>query len=363
MKKFVFNNLKWRKIMENNLFKNIKLFKNKSKNCRLIPIFFATDDNYIPFLEVAMRSLIENASKDNNYIIHILNTGLLEENKKAIENLANENFQISFEDISDCIAPIKSKLKNVYHFSLITYYRLFIEKLFPQYDKVLYLDCDIVVLGDIAKLYNTNLCGNLVGAIPDQIINNNATFSEYAVCGVGVVPEKYFNAGILVMNLKKFRQEKICEQFMYLINTYNFDVVDPDQAYLNALCKDKVKYLPNGWNKEPLPNKVEGGLNIVHYALYKKPWQYDDVLNGEYFWSYAEKCTMFDKILKIKNSFTEEKRKAKESANVEIVDHAVKIINDQKNMCNVLFGVDNVFGDLMSKLEAFDFDLCRKVEA
>lgn len=349
--------------MGNKLFRNIQLFnKNNVDNSKPIPIFFATDDNYIPFLEVALRSLIDNSSKSYKYNIHILNTGLIEENKNAILGLCDDNFKISFEDISDCIEPIKNSLKNVYHFSLITYYRLFIEKLFPQYDKVLYLDCDIAVLGDISKLYNTNLYGNLVGAIQEQVINSNDTFKEYALCGVGVVPEKYFNAGILVMNLKKFRQEKICEQFMYLINTYNFDVVDPDQAYLNVLCKDQVKYLPNGWNKASLPNKLEGDLNIAHYALYKKPWQYDDVINGEYFWAYAEKCTMYDKILKVKNAFTEEKRKAKENANIDIVEHANRIINSDKNMCSVLFGVDHILQDLINKMDTFDLDLRRRVE-
>lgn len=344
-----------------NLFNNIQLFKKDTS--KPIPIFFATDDNYLPFLEVALRSLIANASKEYTYNIHILNTGLKAENKKAIGNLQDDNFRIIFEDISNCVEPIKSKLKNVYHFSLITYYRLFIEKLFPQYDKVLYLDCDIVVLGDISKLYHTNLNGNLVGAIQEQVINSNETFKEYALCGVGIVPEKYFNAGILVMNLKKFRQERICEQFMFLLDTYNFDVVDPDQAYLNVLCKDKVKYLPNGWNKESLPIKLEGNLNIVHYALYKKPWQYDDVANGEYFWQYAKQCSLYDKIIDIRNNFDSEKKKAKERANIEIVEHAVKIVNAESNMCSVLFGVDNLFVNLGSKLELFELDLLKKVQA
>ncbi len=347
--------------MENNLFKNMKRLKNTNER-KIVPIFFATDDNYIPFLEVALNSLITNASKDFIYNIHILNTGLLEENKKAIMTYVSDNFKIYFEDISNCVAPIKSKLKNVYHFSLTAYYRLFIEKLFPQYDKVLYLDCDIVVLGDISKLYSTNLYGNLVGAIQEQVINSSETFKDYALRGVGVVPEKYFNSGILVMNLKKFRQEKICEQFMYLINTYNFDVVDPDQAYLNVLCKDKVRYLPNGWNKASLPNKLEGKLNIAHYALYKKPWQYDDVINVEYFWEYAKNCKMYDKIKLARENFTADKRKAKESANVEIVEHALKITNAENNMCNVLFGNDNLFANIYNKLESFDLNIAKKLE-
>ena len=339
-------------------FKHITLFKPAQK---LIPIFFATDDNYIPFLEVALRSLIENASPNHDYKIHILNTGLKPENMAVISKLENENFNIEFNDISNCIDPIKKQLKNVYHFSLVMYYRLFIEKLFPEYQKVIYLDCDIVVLGDISKLFGVNLNGNLVGAIQEQVINSNETFKSYALNAVGVAPEKYSNSGILLMNLKKFRENSICEKFMYLIDTYNFDVVDPDQAYLNVLCKDKVKYLPNGWNKEALPLDLQGKLNIVHYALYKKPWQYDDVINGEYFWDYAQKCNMYNKILDAKQNFTIDKRKQKEQANIDITLHAVKIINSNKNMYKTLFAGSDLFQNILDKINFDCLDIFEKI--
>ena len=340
-------------------FKHITLFKPAQK---LIPIFFATDDNYIPFLEVALRSLIENASPNHDYKIHILNTGLKPENMAVISKLENENFNIEFNDISNCIDPIKKQLKNVYHFSLVMYYRLFIEKLFPEYQKVIYLDCDIVVLGDISKLFGVNLNGNLVGAIQEQVINSNETFKSYALNAVGVAPEKYFNSGILLMNLKKFRENSICEKFMYLIDTYNFDVVDPDQAYLNVLCKDKVKYLPNGWNKEALPLDLQGKLNIVHYALYKKPWQYDDVINGEYFWHYADKCEMKDQIYLAKNNFDDEAKRKKETANIQILEHALKIINSDSNMNMVLFKKENFFENILEKLKSLNFDFLSEIE-
>ena len=344
-----------------NIKNKLKLLVNKTNKDSVIPIFFATDDNYIPFLEVALRSLIENASVEYKYKVHVLNTGLKEENKQSILSLQNSNFSIEFNDISACIEPIKMQLKNVYHFSLVMYYRLFIEKLFPRYDKALYLDCDIVVLGDISKLYFTNLNGNLVGAIKEQVINSNETFKKYAKFGVGVEPEKYFNSGILVMNLKKFRELNICARFMYLIDTYNFDVVDPDQAYLNVLCKDKVKYIPNGWNKEALPLKLEGKLNIVHYALYKKPWQYDDVINGEYFWNYAQKCNMYNKILDAKQNFTIDKRKQKEQANIDITLHAVKIINSNKNMYKTLFAGSDLFQKILDKINFDCLDIFEKI--
>ena len=111
------------------------------------------------------------------------------------------------------------------------------------------------------------------------------------------------------------------------MNTYNFDLVDPDQAYINYLCRDKIYYLPNGWNKIPAPYPCEGKKNIVHYALYKKPWQYDNVFDGEYFWNYAKKSPFYDIILKAKESFSDEQKAAKEAVAIEILEHAIKIAN------------------------------------
>lgn len=301
-----------------------------------IPIFFATDDNYIPYLEVALRSLITNASKDYNYVVNIINSGLSENRMAIVKALENENFKINFCDVSEYVEPIKKKLKNLYHFSLVTWYRLFIQSLFPQYDKVLYLDCDIIVLGDISKLYNIDLGDNLLGAARCHIVSDNPVFGEYAEKFCGVPRQNYLQAGILVMNLKEFRKRDLENKFVYLINKYNFDVIDPDQGYLNAMCNGSVKILPNGWNKEAIEAPLEGDLNIVHYALYKKPWQYDDVLNEEYFWQYAKNSPFYDEIIAYKNNFNDECKKKKEIANIEIVEHAKRVLNSENSFVKLV---------------------------
>ncbi|MEE1047951.1 MAG: glycosyltransferase family 8 protein, partial [Clostridia bacterium] len=281
---------------------------------REIPIFFSTDDNYIPYLDVAIASLIANASKNYNYRIIVLNTGLCAENIAKVKLNERPGFVIDFIDISKQIENIKSHFKNVYHFSIVTYYRLFIASLFPQYDKIVYLDCDLVVLGDISGLYNAPLGNNILGAAPEQYVQNTEEFRRYAKIALGVDPDRYVNAGVLVINLKEFRQNKIEEKFVELITKYDFDLLDPDQAYLNYLCQDKIYMLPNGWNKEPMPLTCEGEKNIVHYALYKKPWQYDDVMDGEVFWLYAEKSTFYEQILENKDAYGLEEQAKKELA-------------------------------------------------
>ncbi len=302
-----------------------------------IPIFFSTDDNYIPYLDVAISSLIANASNEFEYRIIVLNTGLNEENICKVQQNEKAGFKIDFVDISKDVERIKSRLKDVYHFSVVTYYRLFIASLFPRYDKVIYLDCDLVVLGDISKLYHTELGDNILGAAPEQFVRNTKEFRSYAEKALGVDPDGYVNAGVLLMNLDEFRKNKIEERFIQLITEYDFDLLDPDQAYLNYLCCGKIHVLPNGWNKEPMPFDCEGEKNIVHYALYKKPWQYDDVIDGEHFWYYAEKSPFYEQICVRRKNFGADELAQKEATAREILKHALKIVESEdtfsKKLC------------------------------
>ncbi len=291
-----------------------------------IPIFFTTDDGYAPFLDIAIASLIRNASKAYTYRLIILNTGIRQDNMDRIKRNEREGFIIDFVDISAQVEGIQSRFKNVYHFSAVTYYRLFIASLFPQYDRVIYLDCDLVVLGDIAELYHTDLKGNIFAAGPEMFVQSTPEFRLYAEKALGVDPSGYVNAGVLVVDLAQFRRHKIEERFIDLITRYDFDLLDPDQAYLNYLCDGKILILRNGWNKEPLPLPCEGELNIVHYALYKKPWQYDDVLYGEYFWQYAEQSPFYGEIVARKQTFGDAEKVRKAAMTHEILEHAKRIV-------------------------------------
>ena len=92
------------------------------------------------------------------------------------------------------------------------------------------------------------------------------------------------------------------------------------------MCFDKIHILLNGWNKEPMPLACEGKKNIVHYALYKKPWQYDDVMDGKCFWYYAERSPFYEQILLNKQNFGEAEREQKEATAHEILEHALMIV-------------------------------------
>ncbi|MBE6573707.1 MAG: glycosyltransferase family 8 protein [Ruminococcaceae bacterium] len=302
-----------------------------------IPIFFSTDDNYIPYLDVAVASLIDNACKEYRYRIIVLNTGLEPDNIAKVKMNEREGFVIEFVDITSALENIKSHFKDVYHFSVVTYYRLFIASLFPQYDRIIYLDSDLVVLGDISKLYDMPIGDNILCAAPEQFVRNTEEFRDYADIALGVDPDGYVNAGVLVINLNEFRRCRIEQRFVELITKYDFDLLDPDQAYLNYLCRDRIYLLENGWNKEPMSLPCEGDKNIVHYALYKKPWQYDDVIDGEYFWLYAKKSPFYPRILENRYAFGDEERAKKEENAREILRHA-RLITVSENTFSKLIG-------------------------
>jgi lipopolysaccharide biosynthesis glycosyltransferase len=301
-----------------------------------IPVIFSTDDNYIAYLDVAIASLIENASKMFSYRIIVLNTGLRQENVDLVKRRECAGFVIDFVDISREVESIKGRFQNVYHFSVVTYYRLFIASLFPQYDKVIYLDCDLVVLGDISELYHTRLGDNILAAAPEQFVRSTPAFRRYAQEALGVDPDGYVNAGVLVINLKAFRKNRIEERFVELITDFQFDLLDPDQAYLNYLCQDRILVLPNGWNKEPMELDCEGKKNIVHYALYKKPWQYDDVLDGNCFWNYAARSPFLSRIQAAREAFDGAARRKAENTAREILAHADRISDSEDTFVKLL---------------------------
>lgn len=305
-----------------------------------IPIFFSTDDNYIPFLTVALHSIIENASKEYNYRVIVLNSGITEKNISEIRKLENSNFKIEFADVNKKINHIMSELTNGLrdYYSNSIYYRIFIPSLFPKLKKALYLDADIVVIDDISKLYFEDLDDNLLGAITDDVVNGNESFKKYSDLVLGVKPEKYFNSGILVMNLDKFRDENIETKFVHLLSTYNFDTIAPDQDYLNYLCKGKVKYIHKGWDKMPMKddNFSDEDLHLIHYNMFQKPWHYSDVLYEDYFWQYAKKSQFYDDLEEMKRLYSDEQKMLDDAAGIDLVKRSERIMNSKATFENVL---------------------------
>ena len=289
-----------------------------------IPVFFAVDNGYIPFLSVALRSLIDNTSKENIYAIKILYTNVTEENKIKIKKYETENISIEFVDLNKQLEEIKEKLYTRNYFSNTTYYRLFIPELYPEYDKAVYIDSDTVCLSDIAELYNTDMGDNLIAGIPDGVIQAIDIFKDYVERVVGVADyNNYFNAGVIVMNLKELRDYKFEEKFIYMLEKIKFEV-SQDQDYLNRLCKGRVKILDYSWNRMPVMGKTEGKINLIHYNLGAKPWYFDNVVYQEYFWEYAKKTEFYNEIKELGTKYTDEDKEKDDSNSLKLMELAKK---------------------------------------
>jgi len=299
-----------------------------------IPIFFTIDDTYAPFVTVAIKSIIENASKEYNYRIVILYQDLTIENMNRISKISNEKFKIDFIYMKDEFKLITNRIENCYvrldYFTLTIFFRLLIPDMFPEYEKGIYIDSDVVVPGDISELYNTELGNNLLGVCNDISILNIKTFTDYVENAVGVSKYKYFNSGVLLMNLKELRDRGFSNKFFELLDKFHFDCVAPDQDYLNAICKDRVVYLDEAWDAMPAEGReLIKNPKIIHYNLNDKPWQYDNIQYEEYFWKYAKMTDLYDEIVKFKNNYSDEKKKADSEGLNLLLKKAIEIPNSK----------------------------------
>lgn len=293
-----------------------------------IPIFFSCDETYLPYLSVSLQSLIKNALSDANYNIFILTNNISKEGKEKIYSLQRKNISISFISLKDKIKGISKKLDDVRdYYNQTIFYRLFIASLFPHLKKAIYLDCDIVVLSDIAKFYDLPIGNNILGAITDGVVRGNEEFKYYVQKTIGIDPDKYFNSGVLLMNLSAYREAKIEEKFVYLLDTYKFIALAPDQDYLNYLCKDRIYYISESWNRMPIKEDgYNSSLNLIHYNMFMKPWHYSGVLYEDYFWKYATETVFYNQIFEEFKSYSEAQKASDLSGVSRMVEMMHKII-------------------------------------
>lgn len=281
---------------------------------REIPIFFTIDDSYAPFLAVALNSAIKNSDPQRNYKAIVLYQDLGADNISRLQALQTENFKIELMPIRANMEALDDRMSNRLrcdYFTLTIYFRLFIPSMFPQYDKGIYIDSDVVLTDDIAKLFDIDIGENYIGACNDLSIADIPPLVAYTEKAVGVNAKEYINSGVLLMNLKKMRDDDLEGHFLALLNKYHFDSIAPDQDYLNAMCNGKIYYLEEKW--DTMPNDAKPMLtetSLIHYNLFSKPWCYDGIQYEEQFWNYAQDCGFIDEIREFKASYTEDKKKA-----------------------------------------------------
>ena len=302
-------------------------------NKQTIPIFITIDNNYVPYAEVAIRSIKDNSSREYNYNIHILHGKLIGEDKEILKSLEDENYKIIFREMKEVLENITDRIENRFKNTFIPeiYFRLFIPEIFTEYDKGIYIDSDIVVPGDISELYNKELEENLIGACVDKSVQDIPEIMNYYENAVGISRNEYVNSGVLLMNLKTLREKGFTKHFLNLLNKYHFDTVAPDQDYLNVICNGKILYIGEEWDAMP----TEGGTEIknpklIHYNLFQKPWCYDNICYADYFWKYAKESSYYEQILKFKENYSKEQIEADKNALSQIITEGDKIARTGK---------------------------------
>ena len=276
---------------------------------RTVPVMMGFDRGYMFPSGVAIHSVLEHADPSDRYRFYILteeeNVGM---DDGFFELLAAKfsNFTWEYRTIpADVFANIQLSVR---YSSAATYYRLLAARLLPELEYGIYLDGDIAVFGDIADMLDCCMADSgtffsdcyLAAAKDIGLRYGTDGFFARHRASIGFSNEDitgYFNAGVLVMNLKKIREDGLEERFVSLLaNNYTF----VDQDILNMVCKGKVRYLPARFNivansihnryyayhvcSDPRDREdlLADRSVISHYAGVVKPWQLQETP-----WDYA----------------------------------------------------------------------------
>ncbi len=290
-----------------------KVFNDGKKT---VPVVFATDSNFMPYLYVAIQSLVDNASDNNNYDIVILCTEIEKYTQNQFKELNRNNISVRFFDMAELMSKYKEIWYTHWTYTEAMYYRFFIPQLFTDYLKVLYLDCDITLNCDIAELYDIDLEGKTMGAAAGLARQHaEDQYKEYIETTLNIKKEHYFNSGVLIFDIKELKENNFFELCINTLKQLN-EPLFPDQDVLNLIFKGNVKYLNCTYNftwnvihryKNP-EEKLSGNFRedfikaspcpkIVHYAGGKKPWKCPHLSYADYFWKYARKTPFYEEII------------------------------------------------------------------
>lgn len=206
-------------------------------------ILFSSDDNYARHLGVAMYSLMIHNQKAKKLNFFVVDNHISEDNlsklKQVVDGFCNSTINfIPFDSYAK-----ELQLDMPWPISMSAYARLFTAEMLPkEIDRVLYLDCDMVINKELTELWNIDLQGNCVGAIQDQVKPDIKT-------AVNLSPfDMYFNSGFLLVDLFKWRMLDIGQRSKDFINSLHGRVLHHDQGVLNGVLKNSWTRLPLRYN-------------------------------------------------------------------------------------------------------------------
>lgn len=238
--------------------------KNNSIN-----ICLSSDNNYIQHLAVTIASILKNKAEDDSFSFIILDGGITDENKEKIIALKSIcDFDIEFVTVDNSLF-VKCPIQDWTHLSIVGYYRLVLPDIKPEWDKIIYLDCDIVVRDSLKELFNLDIGDCYIASVNDISSKKHAK-------RLGI--SSYYNSGVLLINSKKWRQDNITQRLFHWIDENQEKIVLHDQDILNAAINDKICPLDTKWNTLYLTRSLKEdnekleNAKIIHFIDKKKPW-------------------------------------------------------------------------------------------
>ncbi|MFH5337626.1 glycosyltransferase family 8 protein [Campylobacter jejuni] len=267
-----------------------------------IHIFFTINDVYSGYLSACMISILDNLDRGYIPYFYIIDGGISEKNKNKLKflNIGRE-FYVEFIVVNQGLfknLPNSSQS----HISNETNYRFLVSTIKPNLDKCIFLDVDLVAVGDISKLWEICIDDYYMAAVSDQAPLHSESWTLKLPLPYDYL---YVNTGVTLINLKKWREDNIQELLFQNSAQYAEILQFPDQDTLNITLYKKIKYLSHIYNAMPVQTyynekqKQEAFSNpqIIHWAGYKKPWKFPDAPYAEMFWHYARQTPFYEEIL------------------------------------------------------------------
>ena len=230
-----------------------------------INVCLAFDDNYAKYAGVVIASVLANAAETDCLHFYLLDGGVSTENREKILQFKNfKNCEIDFITIDESLFEEYKKVKTHAYITLATYYRLKITSLLPDVDRIIYMDCDVVVNTSLKELFESDLGESSFAGVNDlnlRMVRKNPG---------------YVNAGMLVMDLKNIRKYGIEEKFLEYTKENVDKISCGDQEIINEVCKGNIVLLDPRWNVQSsnFVNRSSYTKNpwIIHFVARKKPW-------------------------------------------------------------------------------------------
>lgn len=282
-----------------------------------IAICFSANSDFVPYTAVMIRSIIDHSDKNKNYDITVLYTELQQQLQDMLFSLevGHRNIKIRTFDVSDYISGFDFFTESIYtksKYSKEVYFRLLIPTLMPSYDKVIYLDGDMIAFDDVSLLMNCDISGYLLAACRDyagtaHCYTEGDDRRAYRADELGIKNiDDYIISGTLIFNIPEFNKLFDAHRLMEISASRVWR--QHDQDVLNKICEERIYILGGEWNYlfgntliKNLPPHLyseylesEKNIKIVHFAGERKPTRNKPVKFSEEFWSIAKRTPFYD---------------------------------------------------------------------